>query len=165
MNQAEQQTANYPISNIMQREVLAVDADWPLEKLAEFLVDNSISGAPVTDAEDKLIGVVSLTDIVRQNSLPDSGADTGTAHDVYLYDLQRHLSQDELRVFHSSYESPVTVRDIMTPMIFKVSEDANVQEVAETMLRGRIHRVFVTRGKKLTGIVTALDMLQVIRDL
>jgi CBS domain-containing protein len=50
-------------------------------------------------------------------------------------------------------------------MIFSVSEDTSVQEVAETMLKGRIHRVFVTRENKLTGIVTALDMLKVIRDI
>lgn len=165
MKHAEQQAGNYTISNIMQSEVLAVGADWSLEKLAGFLVDNSISGAPVTDADGELIGVVSLTDIVRQNSLPDSGPEAITAHDVYRYELERHLSTDELRAFNTSYESPVLVRDIMTPMIFKVDEDASVQEVADTMLRGRIHRVFVTRGKKLTGIVTALDMLQVIRDL
>jgi CBS domain-containing protein len=53
----------------------------------------------------------------------------------------------------------------MTPMIFKVEENTSVQVVAETMLRGRIHRVFVTRGSTLTGIVTTLDMLQVIRNL
>jgi CBS domain-containing protein len=53
----------------------------------------------------------------------------------------------------------------MTPMIFSVREDTSVQEVADTMLKGRIHRVFVTRDGKLTGIVTALDMLQVIRDM
>lgn len=164
MNYVQEQSATQTVSDVMQREVLAVEADWPLDKLAGFLVDNSISGAPVTNEEGELIGVVSLTDIVRQNSLPDSSDETNTTHDVYLYELERHLSQDELRVFHSHYESPVQVRDIMTPMIFKVSEKTSVQEVADTMLRGRIHRVFVTRGNKLTGIVTALDMLQVIRD-
>jgi CBS domain-containing protein len=69
-----------------------------------------------------------------------------------------------MRVFHTQYESPVQVREIMTPMIFNVSEDDSVQAVADTMLKGRIHRVFVTRGNLLTGIVTSLDMLQVIRN-
>ena len=152
------------VARVMQREVLSVDADWSLDRLAGFLIDNSISGAPVTTGDGELVGVVSLTDIVRQNSMPDSEAGTRDTHDVYLYDLQRHMSQEELRVFHTQYESPVRVRDIMTPMIFKVSEDASLQEVADTMLKGRIHRVFITRGNRLTGIVTALDMLQVIRD-
>ena len=91
--------------------------------------------------------------------------DTGNTHDVYLYALERRMGHEELRSFHTEYESPVLVRDIMTPMIFEVGEDTTVQEVADTMLRGGIHRVFVTRGKKLTGIVTALDMLKVIRDI
>jgi CBS domain-containing protein len=100
---------------------------------------------------------------VRQNNAPDN--DSGAAHDVYLYELERHMSREEIKVFHTQYESPVQVRDIMTPMIFRVGEDVSVQEVAETMLKGGIHRVFVTRGNKLVGIVTTLDMLKIIRDM
>jgi len=33
------------------------------------------------------------------------------------------------------------------------------------MVRGRIHRVLVTSRKKVVGIVSALDILQVVRDL
>jgi CBS domain-containing protein len=97
--------------------------------------------------------------------LPDQGADRDDTHDVYLYELERRMDRDELRELHVQYEEQVQVLDIMTPMIFSVSEDTSVQEVADTMLKGRIHRVFVTRDGKLTGIVTALDMLQVIRDM
>jgi len=154
------------VADVMRSEVLAAEADWSLETLADFLVDNSISGAPVTTRNDELIGVVSLTDLVRQSSMSDSMAGGGdNTHDVYLYELERHMSQEEVRVFHTRSESPVRVRDIMTPMIFRVSPDASLQDVAETMLKGRIHRVFVTEGSRLAGIVTTLDMLQVIRDL
>ena len=163
MSDAQAVENKLTVSQVMQRDVLAVNADWSLDTLAGFLVDNSISGAPVTADDGELIGVVSLTDIVRQSSMPDS--DTGNTHDVYLYALERRMGQEELRSFHTEHESPVLVRDIMTPMIFEVGEDTTVQEVADTMLRGGIHRVFVTRGKKLAGIVTALDMLKVIRDL
>jgi CBS domain-containing protein len=148
----------------MQQEVLAVDADWPLDKLAGFLVDNSISGAPVTDEKGELVGVVSLTDLVRHNNMTEKNTGLDSTHDVYLYELERHMSHEEMRVFHTQYESPVQVREIMTPMIFRVSEDDSVQSVADTMLKGRIHRVFVTRDNMLTGIVTSLDMLQVIRN-
>jgi CBS domain-containing protein len=117
----------------------------------------------VTTQSGELLGVVSLTDIVRQTSMSDSRA--GDTHDVYLYELERRMSREELRVFHAQEESPMRVRDIMTPMIFRVSPDTSLQDVAETMLKGRIHRVFVTENEILTGIVTTLDMLQVIRDI
>lgn len=165
MNQARTEARSMTVSDIMHREVFAVDADWSLEELAGFLVDHNISGAPVTEENGELIGVVSMTDILRHGSMPDNGEAADDTHDVYLYELERQLGHEELRMFHTRSESSVQVRDIMTPMIFKVEEGTKVQEVAETMLRGGIHRVFVTRGNTLTGIVTALDMLQVIRDL
>lgn len=164
MSNLQGEVRELTVSDVMQREVVAVDADWSLEQLAEFLVDNHISGAPVTTGNDEIIGVVSLTDLVREHSTPDNGNDADTVHDVYLYTMERQMDMDtdELRMFHTQYESPVHVRDIMTPMIFKVDEGTSVREVADTMIRGRIHRVFVTNGSKLTGIVTALDMLKVI---
>jgi CBS domain-containing protein len=165
MNDTQTETRETTVSEVMRSEVLAVGADWPLDKLADFLIDNSISGAPVTDSEGELVGVVSLTDIVRQNRTTGATSGPDSTHDVYLYELERHMSEEEIRVFHTQYESPVQVVDIMTPMIFTVDEKTRVQEVAATMLKGNIHRVFVTRDNKLTGIVTTLDMLQVIRDL
>jgi CBS domain-containing protein len=154
------------VSDVMQSTILAADADWSLDMLTDFLVDNSISGAPVTENGDELVGVVSLTDIVRQNQLQESSPDSGgSTHDVYRYELERHIGHEELKIFHTQFESPVRVRDIMTPMIFSVSDDTSLQEVAETMLRGRIHRVFVTNETKLTGIATTLDVLSVIRDI
>ena len=165
MASAKKNIGKFTVGDIMHRDVLAVDADWPLDKLAGFLTDNSISGAPVTDEHGELIGVVSLTDLVRHNSMTDKDTDANNTHDVYLYELERHVSNEELRVFHAQYESPIQVREIMTPMIFRVSEKDSVKDVAETMLKGNIHRVFVTRKGKLKGIITALDMLQVIRDI
>jgi CBS domain-containing protein len=165
MSDVRESVGKITVADVMQHDVLAAAADWSLEELADFLVDNSISGAPVTGADDQLVGVVSLTDIVRQNRLQDHASGRDDTHDVYLFELDRQMGRDELRELHIQYETPVQVRDIMTPMIFSVSEDTSVQEVAETMLKGRIHRVFVTRDNKLAGIVTALDMLKVIRGL
>ena len=165
MSETQESVREMTVSNVMRHEVLAVEAGWSLDQLADFLVDKSISGAPVTAADGQLIGVVSLTDIVRQNRLQDHDTGVDDTHDVYLYELERRMSRDELRELHVQYETPAQVRDIMTPMIFSVSENTSVQEVADTMLKGRIHRVFVTRDRKLIGIVTALDMLQVIRDI
>ena len=165
MSAIQESVRQITVSDVMQRDVLAAEGDWSLEELADFLVDNGISGAPVIAANEKLVGVVSLTDIVRQNRLQDHSTDREDTHDVYLFDLDRRMGREELREMHIQVESTVQVQDIMTPMIFSVNEDTGVQEVADTMLRGRIHRVFVTRDGKLSGIVTALDMLKVIRDL
>ena len=150
--------------NIMTGGVLEVRADWSLHRLAEFLVENSISGAPVISEEGKLLGVVSLSDIICHETLPEKELQSYGPHEYYLHTLEYHYAQEEIASFHFGGEPQITVRDIMTPMIFKVTEDTKVQHVADIMIKNRIHRIFVTRKEKVVGVISAVDMLTIIRD-
>ena len=152
------------VNSIMQRHVLSVEENWPLHRLASFLTDNQISGAPVTSENGELIGVVSLTDIVRYESMPENRADVHDTHEYYLHTLEMQVTQEEATTFHAEQESSATVRDIMTPMIFEVDENASIEEVADTMVKGHIHRLFVTNNKQISGVVTALDMVEFLRN-
>ena len=152
------------VSSIMQRDVLSVGDSWPLHQLASFLTDNQISGAPVTSEDGELIGVVSLTDIVRFDSMPESRAELHDTHEYYLHTLEMQVTQEEATSFHVEQESSATVRDIMTPMIFEVDQNASIEEVADTMVKGHIHRLFVTHNKQISGVVTALDMVEFLRN-
>jgi signal-transduction protein with cAMP-binding, CBS, and nucleotidyltransferase domain len=40
-----------------------------------------------------------------------------------------------------------------------------VQQVADMMIKNRIHRVFVTRQEKVVGIISTPDILKIIRDM
>ena len=151
--------------DVMIQEVLEVRAEWSLQRLVEFLVENSISGAPVTTEDGKLVGVVSLTDIIRHDTLLEKGSQSYGTHEYYLHTLESQFAPQEIDSLHFGNEPLMTVRDIMTPTIFKVNENATVQQVADTMIRGRIHRVFVTQEEKVVGIISAADMLRVIRDM
>lgn len=150
--------------DIMTSEVLGVQADWPVDRLAEFLVENSISGAPVLSDSGKLLGVVSLTDIVRHTTLPLKERHFNKTHNFYLPEIEYQYSQEDISSFDFRDESAATVGDIMTSMIFNVPENASVRDIADIMIRGRIHRVFVTREERVVGIISALDMLKVILE-
>jgi CBS domain-containing protein len=156
---------NLLAKDIMNRDVLSVGMDWSIDQLADYLIANSISGAPVTAEDGSLLGVVSLTDIVRYKSMPATDSDTNDPHEYYIHCPERKYSPADIESFRIEAESLVTVREIMTPMTFNVQEDTNLKQVADAMIRGRIHRVFVTRDKKLVGIITTMDMLGVIRDI
>ena len=155
---------NITVRDIMKREVLAVESDWPLDQLARFLTDHQISGAPVIAENDSLVGVVSLTDIVRHDAAPESLASERSTHEYYLHGLELQVGQHTSRAFHVEEESSVTVKDIMTPMIFEISENANLKEAADTLVKGHIHRLFVTRQGRIAGVVTALDILASLRE-
>jgi predicted transcriptional regulator len=148
---------------VMTSKVLAAEADWSIERLSEFLIENSISGSPVQSKKGNLIGVVSLTDIVHYETQHEK--DLQWPHDYYLHALERQCAREEAASFSIEAEPLKTVRAIMTPMIFQVTEDTPVQEVADMMIKNRIHRIFVTRDEKVIGIISTPDMLKVIRDM
>lgn len=150
---------------VMNPHVLSVPADWTIEELGQFLIDKAITGAPVIDENGKFIGVVSLTDIVRQESLTKLRMHADEPHDYYLHGWENRLSPEDLSSFHVEEKPQITVREIMTPMIFKVDEHTSIQEIADTMIDGRVHRLLVTHEGKIVGIVTTMDLLKVIRDL
>lgn len=151
--------------DIMNREVLTVNADLSLQGLAEFLLHKSISGAPVISGNGKLIGVVSITDIIRHETLLEKGLQFNSRHDFYFHTVENRFSYQDLDSLHLGDQSLVTVKDIMTPTIMEVREKDTVQQIADTMINNRIHRVVVTREKKPIGIISTADMLKVIRDI
>jgi len=149
---------------VMIREVMVVQAEWSVDRLAEFLIENGISGAPVTSEEGTLIGVVSLTDIVRYGRMPEKEPRAHGPHAYYRNGLEGDYSREDLSAIRIDEETSVLVRDIMTPMIFNVEADTPLSKVADTMITGRIHRLLVTEGRKVVGMITALDLLKEVRD-
>ncbi len=144
---------------LMTRDVLTVREDMPVTELASFLTDNGITGAAVTKDQGRLVGVVSLadvaahagerTDIVRGEFHPDS--DVRGWEEIY--------NREEVAGLHVEH-SDLLVRDVMNPAVFTLPEDTEIAEVAEKMLRGRLHRIFVSRGDELTGIISTSDFLR-----
>lgn len=151
--------------DIMNPDVFSVGLGWSVRQLADFFIDKSISGAPVISEDNKLLGVVSMTDLIRHKSMPGTVFHSDDIDDCYIYSPERQYSPAEIESSRIDSESLVTVRDIMTPVTFNVNEFTKIQDIADAMLRGRIHRVFVTRNDVLVGIITTMDMLDAIRSL
>jgi CBS domain-containing protein len=141
-------------SDLMNPQVLTVRDDMSVRDLASFLIGNEISGAPVADAEGRLVGVVSLVDIAAASSGVDRRGADGAGFfgpdwdDGLDEEDMEELDQDGLRVV-----------DIMTPQIFSVAEDATVSQIASLMLKGHLHRLLVTREDRAIGIITTSDLL------
>ncbi len=149
--------------HVMRSNVLVAEPEWSVNRLAEFFMENCISGAPVQSSTGTPIGVVSLTDIVHHETQPEK--DGEWPHDYYLHSLSRQYARQEAEGFRIETESFTTVRDIMTPVIFQVSEDTPLQQVAGMMIKNYIHRVIVLRDEKVVGIISTPDMLKLIRDM
>jgi len=153
------------VKEIMISPVLAVLEDWSMDELTDYLIANNVSGAPVESVSGEVVGVVSMTDVVRYVNFPVKEQDAHDVHEYFLSSLGRQYAFEEIQAFRVESDTQVTVKDLMTEMVFSVDEDATVQDAADSMITGNIHRVLVTSGKKVVGIVTALDLVKVVRDM
>jgi CBS domain-containing protein len=144
--------------DLMNPDVLTVRDSMSVRELARFLLDKQISGAPVVDEKGNLAGVVSLTDIVAVASNDVDVANDRRNPDFYLRDLEETYSEEEVQNFRIE-EEDLPVREIMTPTVYSVDEEATVSEIASMMLDGHLHRILVTRNGTAVGIISTSDLL------
>lgn len=145
---------------IMTPSVKAVPQSWTMQELARFLTDNEITGSPVCDNEDNIIGIVTLKDIA-DFSWNRVDSDTEKSLSPEEREEARRLRQ---LVFEGMSRMPVEVYDIMTPMVRSVDQDTSVREIADIMMEEHLHRIFVTQDETITGIITTYDMLKLVAD-
>ena len=143
-------------SDLMNPEVLTVRDDLTVRDLANFLVENEISGAPVEDGSGKLVGVVSVTDIVTALVKEDGG--DGDRASYFVAEWEEALSREDLAELRLD-EAQLTVGAIMTPSVFTVREETPVSEIAEAMVENHVHRLLVTREDRVVGIISTSDLL------
>lgn len=144
-----------PIAKVerVMKEVLCVPQDATLGELYDLLISNGISGAPVVDSRDFLVGVVSITDITSYL------ADKDRPQPDFSEYARRGRIPPELKGFEKT-----RVREVMSPRAYTVGRLASVLEVVELMLSEEIHRVIVTHRNHVVGIVTTSDVLELYRD-
>jgi CBS domain-containing protein len=145
--------------DVMNPEILTVRDDSSVTELAEFLTDNEISGAPVEDAQGRLVGVVSLTDLAAAvTGHREEGVTDKPGPSYYLKSWDERFNPEDLAGLRIG-DSEATVGEIMTPSIFAVDEETPISKVAERMIHSHVHRLLVTREQKVVGIVTTSDLL------
>ncbi|MGM0769286.1 MAG: CBS domain-containing protein [Pseudomonadota bacterium] len=145
---------------IMTPSIKAVPQSWTMDRLARFLTDNEITGSPVTDDLGEIVGIATLKDITefRWNANRHGDEARLTAEE------EQEARRLRMAIFEEMGKVPVEVRDIMTPSVLSVDEQTPVREIADIMMREHLHRIFVTKEGKITGIITTYDMLKLISD-
>ena len=145
-------------SDLMNPEVLTVRDDMTVRELAAFLIESEISGAPVSDPQGRLVGVVSLVDIAAAAS--GEGGRLARNGSAFFIDDEwgDGLDEEDVEDLPPDHDR-LRVADIMNPEIYSVREDATVSQIASMMLNGHIHRLLVTREDRAVGVITTSDLL------
>jgi len=140
--------------DIMTKDVITVRPDEKVEKVAQMLVENKISGIPVVDENHHVLGIVSEKDLIIRAS------ELKVPFYLTLFDSIIFL-ENPIR-FNNNLKkyTALHVKDAMTTKVISVEEDAPVSEVVDIMQKNEINRVPVVRHGKLIGIITRNDILK-----
>ncbi|MCL4351544.1 MAG: CBS domain-containing protein [Firmicutes bacterium] len=139
---------------IMTHDVIKISSAATIGQAVALLKEHTISGLPVVDAKDHLVGVITGGDVLRavqQKAQKVYHTLLGPTHVVIDENVWRedrdHLLKQSVEKMMS--RAPVTVAPA-TP----------VGEIADLMLRQSIRRVFVIEHGRLLGVVTRNDIVR-----
>jgi len=142
------------VADIMVRDVVTVTPELGVKEFAELLREKRIGGAPVVDADGRLVGIVTEGDLMALD------ADLHFPHYIQFLDSVIYL--ESAKKFEERLKKAVaaTVADIMTDEVHTVRPDDPVRKAATLMSEHRFDRVPVVDGGKVVGIVGRHDVLK-----
>lgn len=151
--------------------MVTVRPDLPIKELIEVLEENGITGAPVVDGEENVVGVVSSTDVMRlaaeeeeesgarsvsREAEEESGYFYAGGSGGFLPALPAGLPKTRI--------GAKPVRDVMTRATFSVRPDATLPEAARFLHQAGIHRALVFDGGRLLGLVTTMGIVAAVAE-
>ena len=146
--------------DIMNVDVVVARDAMSVHQLAILLETNQVSGVPVLGVDDKLVGVVSTSDIL----LTDEAFSEGVVLDSDYHSQLTTEGAWDLDDFDAEKQADIMVRDIMSPAIITAQSTAPIAELAEIMYSKHIHRVVILEDGRLVGIVSTLDILKAVME-
>lgn len=131
------------VSEIMNPYLITVSPYDTLAQAYELLVKNKIRRLPVVDNNKKLIGILTLKDILEAKP-------SDIKHTLYIDDIYKHLSG-------------LTVAVAMTSKPITIYQTSTVGNAAELMLEHKIGGLPVLdAGDGLVGLITESDIFRLI---
>ena len=129
------------VREIMTSPAYSVHEGASLEAALQMMATTSVTGLPVVDDGDRVVGIISESDVLQAGLEPDPRA--------------------HMRVTPSPHGPlPVTVGQVMTVNPHTVREDCDVAELAATFARTAWKSVPVVRGEVLLGVVSRSDVIR-----
>ncbi|MBM3699586.1 MAG: CBS domain-containing protein [Actinobacteria bacterium] len=147
--------AELTAKDIMTEKVITISQDASIEELSETLLENKISGMPVTDSSGNLVGIVTEADIMVRN--------TELHFPRYFKLLDAIIYLESFTKFRENLKKHLATKvgDIMTKKAFTINTQTPVSDAAEIMLQKKINRLPVMDSDgRLAGIVTRADIVK-----
>jgi CBS domain-containing protein len=140
-------------SDIMVSPVVTVRASTSVRDVAKLLLERRISGVPVVDEQNKVVGIISEGDLLHR-------AEAGTEHRRGWW-LRLLVSTDQAADEYAKAHA-LTVADLMVRDVVTAAPDTPLHEIASLLERRGIKRIPIVRDGALVGIVTRSNLIQAV---
>ena len=126
-----------PVSEVMSRSVVCLAPDARVDSVTEMFLERGISSAPVVDENWHPLGMISKTDLLRK------------------------MVEDQQTSAGAHADGISRIRDVSTPYILSLHEDASVSVAAAMMAYEGVHRLpIVASTGEVVGVVSTLDIVR-----
>ncbi|GAA2280269.1 hypothetical protein GCM10010145_59870 [Streptomyces ruber] len=143
------------IGSVMTADVVRAAYGTPFKEVARLLVDHRISGLPVVDEDEKVIGVVSGTDLMAHRTTASGRSEPGRRR-------TRFTTLTPVARRRAARATAGTAGQLMSAPPVTVHADDTIAEAARTMAGRHVERLPVLdEADRLVGIVTRRDLLRV----
>lgn len=138
------------VRDVMTKNVITIREDADINEATTLLSENRISGLPVVDGQDRVVGMMTEADLL---------AVAGMKKGHTFKDVIRHLLGEPL----PGPKQGKGLREVMTSPAITTGPEADIREVALTLGEKRIKRLpVVDEQRRLIGIISRADIVRVI---
>ncbi len=125
--------AAFKVSDFMTRELITFQPDQLIEEVIQSLIKNRISGAPVVNGNNELIGIISEGDCLKD------------------------ISESQ---YHNMPMEQHKVEQRMAKNVETIDGNMNVFDAANKFLESKIRRFPIVENGKLVGQISQKDILK-----
>ncbi len=142
--------------DIMTTEPITANSSMPVRELAKLLFEHKIGGVPVQDENEKVIGVVTESDLIDQNKKVHIPTVISFLDGFLFLESPGKMEKDLKKM------AGITAGDICSKKLVSVTPQTPIDEIATLMAEKQVHTLPVMDGEQLVGVIGKTDIIKTI---
>lgn len=149
--------AELKVRDLMTTQVITLKPNDSIKQATIRFAVNNISGAPVVDNRNHLVGIISEDDVLQLIVKRQSEMDEGGGKMLsYSFDSN---NQNTILQEAANDVSNTKVEEIMTRTLLTTTPDATIVDLLKAMIERKVKRVPVLEKGVLVGIISRGDIV------
>ena len=141
--------------DIMTKNVIVLNEEDEIKKAADIFLKDKINAIPVVNADKKLCGIVSETDLVYQESNLHIPTVFTIFDSIFYLGTSKHFKDDVSKI------TATKIKDIMNKDVFYAKKTDDIYGLATVMADKKFYSIpIVGDNKEIIGVVSRYDIIK-----